>query len=139
MSATAFRCLVIVSIALQLLASCIDAFFPSLIPPELSSATESVTLSTVFESPWFIRFLITFVALLYAANIGLLFFRRWARTLSLWGTVVSFGLLPLLGADISSGLANAIQELSSLLWGAVLAIAFFSPLRERFSSVRNDA
>ena len=139
MSATAFRCLVVASIALQLLASGIDALVPSLIPSALSSATEAIPLSPAFESPWFIRFLIAFVAVLYAANIGLLFFKRWARTLSLWGTVVSLGLHPLLGADISSGLATAIQEFSSLLCGAVLALAFFSPLRERFSPAQNDA
>ena len=92
----------------------------------------------MLESPWFLGFALLCVPVQCAANIGLLFFKRWARTLSLWATVVGFGFESLAGASVFSGVAIAIQDLSSVLWGASLAVAFLSPLQEKFASVKND-
>ena len=139
MSASAFRFLVLATIALQLLGSFVDLLFPSLIPASLSSAVDALPLSPAFENPWFVGTTIVVAIAMCAAVVGLLFFKRWARALCLGSTVVSFGLFPVLGPGVYSGLAGAIQELSAVLWGAALATAFFSPLRERFASAQNDA
>jgi uncharacterized RDD family membrane protein YckC len=43
---------------------------------------------------------------------------------------------PEMGASVSSGWASALAELYSTLWGVVLAVVYFSPLKERFIATR---
>jgi hypothetical protein len=69
------------------------------------------------------------------ATIGLYRFRPWAPRLTLITTALTLLLTPFLGTFTQSGVAVALMELSSLLWGAVLSIAYFSPLANRFEQV----
>ena len=67
------------------------------------------------------------------AGIGGLYrIRRWGRSLSL-ATTIGFSLLiPFAGPTLSSGLEDSLWELSSILWGAVLTLAYYSPVAAGF-------
>lgn len=139
MSTTAFRCLILASFAMQLCAAFVDALFPSLISPALLRAVEAERLPSALEHSWVIALLAALAITLLVAEVGLLFFKRWARTASLWGTFLSLPMYSAFGTTVESSVSGALAEASSVLWGAVLAIAFFSPLRMRFVPSNNGS
>ena len=91
--------------------------------------------------PWFIRnvwlglaFALPLLAAIVAGLVGLFFFRRWGRTVSFYSTIVSLCLYSLSGPEIYSPLENVLFEVSSLLWGAILALAYYSPIADRLGA-----
>ena len=131
-----FRCLVISWFLLSLAAGAIDWLFPSLISASLNKALETTREADFIREHLFIfAFIgIPWLLLFFAGAFGLLFFKRWARPAALYSTLIGLVLFPFTGPSLSSGLANSLNEASLLLWGAVLAVAYFSPLSERFSA-----
>jgi len=67
-----------------------------------------------------------------AGFIGLFFFKKWGRTLSLYTTIVMVLIQPFLGASLTSGIEDSVGDLLSMLWGAILIVSYCSPIRERF-------
>lgn len=135
MSPTYFRGLVITSLVLTAAASVIDWLFPSFISQALADALHNEPPSEFIETRPFLALAVflpwTLAAV--ASTIGLLFFKRWARVVALYSTLIGFAFYPFFGATVSSALASALSEASFLLWGAVLALAYFSPISERFA------
>ena len=68
----------------------------------------------------------------FAAIVGLYFFKRWAIFLA----AVFFATSPLahylVGYAVMSWATSAAAEVESTLFGAAVAIAWFSPLRSEF-------
>jgi hypothetical protein len=140
-----FRLMVIGSYVMGLAGMLVDAVIPSLMP-------ESVTKAINAEMPGEFNFDQTpsmyliaqavvvsvlgigLLVLLFVSTIGLLRFRPWARSLAVASTavVLLIGFLPL-GPTAMSSIALSLFELSNMLWGAALAMAWCSPLSERFS------
>ena len=120
MSPVAFRLLVLASIALQVGSGFADMLLPSLIPTALSQAAEAEPLPAVFDRWWFVVSVVAWVPALLSGTIGLIFFKRWGRSLSLWTTVAGFGFYGLFGPGVYSGLAAALTEGASMLWGCLL-------------------
>ena len=73
-----------------------------------------------------------------AGLVGLLAFKRWGRELSLWSTLVFLVIFPFTGPVVSSGVGSSLSDLSMILWGAVLAVAYFGPIRVRFEDDAHD-
>ena len=61
------------------------------------------------------------------------FFWRPARVLALIGTLLAIEALPFFEPFVATGLATLFNEGSSILWGMVLALAYWSPLAQRFA------
>lgn len=76
--------------------------------------------------------LIAMLGVQVAVIAGLFLFKRWARSLSLWLTVAGLLLVPFAGATLAWGLESALWEASTLLWGAILVVAYWSPVRAAF-------
>ncbi|CAN5164197.1 hypothetical protein BH11PSE11_BH11PSE11_17990 [soil metagenome] len=127
-----FRSMIIASFVLAL--SPLDELvFPGLIPKSIADAVEGQPIPAIFDHLWLAAAIFLPWAIVSLAGIaGLLFFKRWARSVCLWTTALGFCLYPLLGTQVSSGLAAGLSEVSFTLWGAVLALAYCSPLSERF-------
>lgn len=66
--------------------------------------------------------------------IGLLLWKNWARTLFLVCVVASIVLTPLSDLYVDSGWVTLFGYICTLLEGALLALIYFSPLEERFTS-----
>ncbi len=132
-----FRLLVLGYLLSGIAAGGVDFVFPHLVPAAASQAIDAEAQLKMLEHwPSLAILIVSLVAHIVGA-IGLLFFRRWARSLSLWTTGVGFFLYPLVGATVSSGWANALNELSVTLWGAVLALSYFGPLCARFGKAQD--
>ena len=97
-----------------------------------------------FPSAWSARVLLIvglIVALGFAlftlvTQIGMLFFWRFARPGFLVVTVVWIALTPFFGLSVTLPLEGMLYYLATLCDGAALAMAYFSPLSERFYGVR---
>ena len=134
---TIFRFFVVASIALAGLGGTVDFLAPGLLPSALNEAyeaylaTEEPTLSSVIALSGLSLLLLIGAVV---GTIGLLLFKRWARWLSLWLTALSVLLYPFLGPVLSSGWVTMLTEASMMLWGAALAMAYFSEIKVRFES-----
>jgi hypothetical protein len=138
MTPTNFRCLVLCSVLLAIVSSAVDWLFPSLISQALTTALEREPLSAfIMDHPFILlAVLLPWLAAVLASTIGLLFFKRWARTVALYSTILGIGLYPLFGVTVASAVASSFSEASMLVWGAVLALAYYSSLSERFVAAK---
>lgn len=132
MSPTLFRLTVVLSLLLPLVAIGVDVVFPGLIPQGVEKATEIESVPSVFENWWFIAATVAIVAAALAGAGGMLLFKRWARRTSLWCTLLLLLYYPFTGNTVQSGVAASMNEASSMLWGAAMAMAYFSAIRIRF-------
>ena len=134
MTPRTYRFLLVGSLVLGVVGAVFDILFPSALPSAFSQAQEAQDVSLSIATILFggIAGLIILVGGI-ASTVGLYLFRPWAPRLALATTALGILVVPAFGAMALSGWAMAITELSSTLWGAVLAIAFFSSLSERFT------
>jgi hypothetical protein len=132
MSETKFRLLVVLQLVISL-ASIATVFLPVGYSQELEAAyaaepatwlTEGSGLSLVVVSLFLVAWL--------ASQIGLFLFKRWGRTLSLYFTLAEFTLRAFQGPTLSSALESTLLDTTMLLWGAILALAYFSTVSSRF-------
>ncbi|MDO8995339.1 MAG: hypothetical protein Q7U77_01810 [Sediminibacterium sp.] len=135
MSPTIFRGLIGCSVLLIIAAGVVDWLIPSLISQTLTSALENEPVPSLLENYPFISLavLLPWLIAVLASTVGLLFFKRWARSMALYSTLIGLTLYSFFGPTLSSALASALTDASSLAWGAVLALAYYSPLSDRFA------
>jgi hypothetical protein len=70
--------------------------------------------------------------LVVVSTLGLYAFRRWGRTLSLWSMALIMPVTWMTGPILQAPLESALDMTSSMLFGAVLALAYWSPVSVRF-------
>lgn len=110
----------------------VDVIFPSLLSPELQEyfAKVEVTNYGIFLAAYsFIMSIIGFVSF-----IGILKFRKWARSLYVILTIVGLLFTPFFTEQISSGLSSAFSSFSSITSGIILALMYMSPVKEYFEN-----
>ena len=131
-----FRALVLVSVLIGLASAAVDWLWPALLPLEWQRLWDEAPPPWMPENEtlWIVIGVVlgAYVLALPVATVGMCLFKPWGRSLSLWGTVLAAPVMVWLGPTMASGLASAMLELSSMLWGAALALAYFSPLAARF-------
>lgn len=131
---TLFRALLLASVVTGVAGSFIDLVFPSLIPQPLSAAFDALpetSAPAVFGAS--VLVLVTFGGTV-AAIVGLYHFQSWSRPLAVVMSLLSLLFFPLLGVSIASGWSSLLLEISTTLWGAVLAMSYVSSLSGRFES-----
>ncbi len=133
MSPSLFRYTIIAYIVLAIFGGVFDLIFPSAIPETLSLAKEvnETNLSSIALTSVAIVGLVTLLGGI-VATIGLFLFLPWAPHFAVVITILTFFASLFLGADVASGWSMALTSLSDTLWGAILALAYFPPLKERF-------
>ena len=126
-----FRGLLLASVVTGLIGSMIDQQF-DLIPPTLLKAFKELPAqpdSALLLSSLLV--LITFGGIV-GAIVGLFQFRPWSRGLAVSMTLLQLLFYPLGGVWIQSGWASLLIDLSSTLWGAVIAISYVSSISTLF-------
>ena len=109
--------------------------FSELIPANVRNADERYVTS--LPRAWLVQVIIWAVVYVVSALVavtGLFFFRRWSRPLSIFVSTMAIAGWPLLGYNVVSGWSQALFDTALILWGGALAIAYCSPLAERFVS-----
>ena len=130
MTPARYRTLIAVSILLGLAGGALDVLLPSLLPQAFTTAME---VEDPLASPVLLQVTLVAAVATLAAVIGLWLFRPWAPRWALLTSVLSLPIYVLQGANAFSGWSMMLVDLSSMTWGAVLALTFFSPLRGRFA------
>jgi urea transporter len=131
-----FRTLIVAGVGIGILGASIDLIVPGNIPDVLNDAYETYIAEDPAVTTALIVGLITLFVLAagITSTIGLLLLKPWSRRVALWTTLVSLLTYPALGAMIFSGWATMLLEASMALWGAALAMTYFSELKPRFES-----
>lgn len=130
-----FRVLIVASFAAAVLGALVDVIVPNLLPKGLEDAYDAYVDRDLEWTSMLIAgaaSLVVFVGAI-AATVGLLLLRRWARRLALLMTVLAMPIYPLLGPTIYSGWASMLVESSMVMWGAALAMAYYSELAVYFT------
>jgi len=131
---TVFRSLIVISLVLSLVGAVIELVFPGLLPESLAQAYDAYTESqTSFTGVMVVAGLaVILMVIAVISTVGLLVLQPWARPLALWSTALSFVITPFLGAVLNSGLSLMLIDVSLVLWGAAMAMTFYSDLKVRF-------
>ena len=105
-----------------------SAFMPGRYTQEIEAAFAAEPVVWLLQGSWLANGLVLVIfAALLSSIVGLYRFKRWARPLALWTLAAEFVIYPFLGPTLESALENTFMFASSLSWGAVLALAYFSP------------
>lgn len=81
----------------------------------------------------------TWFGLWLIASLGLFFFQNWARHLFLALYVLSTVLILFSGFSGQGAWENVLSQLTTVMDGAILAMAYLSPLSEAFKHTPNSA
>jgi len=130
-----FRLLVLFNALLIPAAMFISTYDAFLLPPQLQSwlmSRSTVLVSGVQSIGGTISF-VGFVAICIGL-LGMLAFQRWARALTLWGTILIYLPMPLSGTTVLSGFAYTFDSVAALIWGSVLAAAYWAPVSAEFAA-----
>ena len=127
-----FRLLIIVAISCGAFSIALSALSQSYLPPELQQYLYFSSLQTGERELALVSLFIPLLVLTIVAAIGLYRFRPWARILALAITIGWLILSPLVGIIVESGWVALFSDLSTLSWGTLLAMAFWSPVSEAF-------
>lgn len=128
MTATHFRYIVILSILFALLAVGVDPLFMPTLPVGHSELLKFVPPSFFAISG------IANLVLGLSVGIGLCLFRGWSRPWSLVSLGVGAVNYLMCSYFAISGVATALGFIANSLGGGAIAIAYFSPLAQRFES-----
>jgi len=124
--------ILVVSAIVTLILGVIGQFLAEL-PEPLKAYRQAELHGEVGAQDWLSAiFAITWVTMGLAGAVGLLFFWRPARILYLVAAVAGIFSTVLAGPVVLAGWSMAMDELSNLLSGAILALVYFSPLAAEF-------
>lgn len=137
MTPARFRFLIFLHILLMFVAVAASMFLADeALSPGLRQAYEAEPRPAGVLPEWlYTSFLMVFLAAMVASVVGLYRFRPWGRTLSLWLTLAPLPLAFLGGPLLESPLESSLSDIASMLWGAIVAVAYFSPLSARFAGM----
>ena len=103
-----------------------DGGWPSHAGARFASASDTV---------WLVL-LVSLILAAFAVQVGLFFFRAWARAIYVVLTLAFLVTVPFSGLSISLPLEAALYEAVSIADGLIIALAYFSPLRREFTKSR---
>lgn len=134
MSQKYFRALILLYVAL-VAASAVAALLPGGYSQELSDALDNEPAPPILENLWLMFCLVVPLALAaFAGMYGLYMFKRWGRSLSLYSTLAGFVLFPFFGPSLYGAIESALAEAATLVWGAILALSYYSAVSGSFGA-----
>ena len=100
--------------------------------PDLGFFNQSVGFFTNNEIVSFI-IVCVFIAVSVASIVGVFLFKNWARWLTFWLTVIIYPTSIFFGPSIFWGWEMALNDIGNVLFGAILAAMFLSPISLEFN------
>lgn len=133
MSQSLFRSVLVASVVLSFAGSFCDLVFPGLVPASLRDADDALidSLSRQFVITMAAGAVFIVIAQI-VSTVGLFLFRPWAPGVAVIASLLVLAFWPVIGYQLYSGWATALLDLSNMLWGGILALVYFSPVRDWF-------
>ena len=140
MTITRFRQLIVLSIVLGF-ASLAASFYPTDYTDAIATAYGETPPGWLLSGqPLAIALILLLWCIVIASYIGLYRLTSWGRSLALWSTIAALALYPTIGPMLETPWEAMLVDASTMLWGAILALAYFSPVASRIGSGhRGDA
>ena len=129
-----FRLLLVGSVTLAVASAFVDQLFGIQLEPLSHSARSGRVIPGAGAEAFFAGLGVLTQSIGVVAFIGLFLFKRWARPLAGVSVFLGLGLYLLSTHFVVSGLVTAMGQVSDLMFGAALAMAFSSPVRELFAA-----
>jgi hypothetical protein len=136
MSSKNFRGLILLYVLLLIADTAVSAFAPSY-SQALSDALDNEPTPALLENPWLLLpIAVPLAGAALAGIFGLFLFKPWGRLLSLLSTIGGLIVFPFFGPSLSGGIESTLWEASTLVWGAILALAYYSPVAALFERAK---
>ena len=132
MTQRSFRILLVMHLVSLLLGGVLGHAFPQLLSADLAEAYAATEAESVLGQPWAWAVVAPLGIAGLAGYVGLFMLRRWGRTLSLATTALGLCLYPFFGPTVATWPQSALTDLSNILWGAALALAYLGPVSAQF-------
>jgi hypothetical protein len=130
-----FRAAAILSMALGALGLAASFAGESGLPASLQEHIDQQRNAELSVSDWVLLAIgLPLVIAWMVSFVGMLRFSRWSRPLAVATSAMSILLLPLLGPTVEPSIATALNYASGMLYGAVLALAYYSPAATWFQA-----
>ena len=130
-----FRILLVLSWLLVIAGAVASFATENSLPPELQSYLARVENAPLANGEIVLAVVdVTFIVFAVVLTVALFRFRRWAMTLLPVSYVLGFVLIPVNGPYVESGWVSILFYLGSLVDGIILALVYFTPLRESFET-----
>lgn len=138
MTAFRFRLLLSLYVILSVAALAASWYSSDLIPPAIRAAVDAEPVVwDVANLPLTLSIILPLGIGSVAGLIGMYMFKPWARTFSLVFTVAGLIVVPFMGTVVLSQVDYIMVELAAMVWGAVLALAYYSPVSSLFSGTKD--
>ena len=132
-----FRSLVLLSLGLYVLWFYFPLLDPYLFDEERLAIWEYSGFDSKFDFPLWHSYL--WLAFWAVVTYGLFNFAKWSRDVLIIGYIVAYFLAPIYGTTIQSPVSGILSDLTTLLDGIIIGMAYFSPVAGRFrQSAIND-
>jgi hypothetical protein len=138
-----FRIILVLSITTAFLSAGVDIAFPQWTDPFNNvlkqQALDEITNATDTDFMLAKLIALSLVGACFAIAgiiviVGLFKFRPWAPRLNLVFTSLAVVSMAFMDPVVQSGLASAVYEISTLMWGATLVIPYLSPVSGYFAN-----
>jgi hypothetical protein len=128
-----FRRLILLYVALIVAEIAVAAFAPTGYSQALSEAFDTEPPPALVDNLGLLLAVgLPLAAAAMAGIIGLYMFKAWGRLLSLVSTIGGLIVIAFTGPALYSAAEYLLWEASALVWGAVLALSYYSPVATHF-------
>lgn len=135
MTTKQFRLLLVANLFFSIVASLINFAFPSALPEPFLHAQSVYDAQQSTSSVSYILiiiFVLLILVSLITTYVGLFRFSSWAPRMTVFTTLLGTLSLPVMGVSVSSGWEAMLTDLSTTFWGVILALVYFSPIKDKF-------
>ena len=127
------RILIVVEISLGIISVVVSLLTESALPEPLRAFVKAESEAEMAVGTMImIATTIPLLILFFMSSIGLIFFWRPARIVYLTATVAGLLLTPFFGPYVDAGWGTAFDEAAILVSGVILALIYFSPLKDLY-------
>jgi hypothetical protein len=129
----ALRFLIVAELLLAIIGGVLTVFTTSLLPEELQAYEQAVAEAGYTTREWVLLGVgIVLLILVLISSIGLFVFWRPARLFYLLTLIAGVALAPFYGPYVDAGWGTLFQEAAMIISGVILALIYYSPLRDLY-------
>jgi putative Mn2+ efflux pump MntP len=136
----AFRFLLVAEVLLAIIGSIVAVFTESQLPEALQAYEQAEAEAEFTTREWVLLGVgVVFLVPFLVSRIGLFAFWRPARRLYFWTAIGGVTLAPFFGPYVDAGWGQLFNEVAMIISGVILALIYYSPLREFYEEPKTTA
>lgn len=134
------RTLIVAELLIAIISVVVSLFTEFMLPEPLRAFLEAESEAEItMRDVVMIAVGIPLIILLLVSSIGLFFFWRPARILYSLAVILGLAMTPFFGPYVDAGWGTTFEEASIVISGVILALIYFSPLRDFYEKSKITA